>query len=96
MKDSNTALLRCDPELEAQIFESVPINVWKYARRIDCPVLILRGEQTDTFLPEAADRLKKIIPALEVASIPNAGHFVPMEQPQECARLVADFIRRNR
>lgn len=96
VKDANTALLRCDPELEAQIFESVPINVWKYAKHIRCPVLIIRGEHTDTFLPEAAVRLQKIIPALEIVTIPDSGHFVPMEQPQACARLVADFIRRNR
>jgi pimeloyl-ACP methyl ester carboxylesterase len=96
VKDSKTALLRCDPELEAQIFESVPINIWKYAKHIHCPVLVIRGERTDTFLPEAADRLIKIIPKLEVVSIPNSGHFVPMEKPQECARLVADFIHRNR
>ncbi len=96
VKDSKTALLRCDPELEAQIFESVPLNVWKYAKHINCPVLIIRGEHTDTFFPEAADRLKKIIPMLEIVSIPNSGHFVPMEKPQECARIVADFIRRNR
>ncbi|MCK7507866.1 MAG: hypothetical protein MZV70_29990 [Desulfobacterales bacterium] len=32
-----TAVLRCDPELEAQIFESVPLGVWSQCRKIRCP-----------------------------------------------------------
>ena len=56
-KDEQTAVLRCDPELEAQIFESVPLDVWSQCRKISCPVLAVRGEQSDVFLKEAAVRL---------------------------------------
>ena len=57
-KDEQTAVLRCDPELEAQIFESVPLDVWSQCRKIRCPVLAVRGEQSDVFLKEAAVRLR--------------------------------------
>jgi pimeloyl-ACP methyl ester carboxylesterase len=33
-KDSETAVLKCDPELEAQIFESVPAGIWRYAGKL--------------------------------------------------------------
>ena len=36
-KDPQTAVLKCDPELEAQIFEAVPLDVWHYAEKIACP-----------------------------------------------------------
>jgi pimeloyl-ACP methyl ester carboxylesterase len=91
-RDAETAVLRCDPELEAQIFESIPLDVWKYAEKISCPVLAIRGEQSDTFRLDAAERLKRRIADYEFASIAGAGHFVPMGKPQECARVITDFI----
>jgi pimeloyl-ACP methyl ester carboxylesterase len=94
-KDSKTAILKCDPELEAQIFESVPLDVWKYAKKIACPVLAIRGEQSDTFFADSAERLKGIIDDYELKTIPDAGHFIPMEKPAQCARHIADFVHRK-
>ena len=94
-KDEKTAVLKCDPELEAQIFESVPLNVWRYAKKIKCPVLAIRGELSDTFFADAARRLGDIIADYELQIIPGTGHFPPMEKPQESARLILDFVQRK-
>jgi pimeloyl-ACP methyl ester carboxylesterase len=93
-KDAQTAVLKCDPELEAQIFESVPVDVWKYGKKITCPVLVIRGEQSDVLTVDSTRRLKSIIVDCEIRTIPATGHFVSMEKPQECAQLIADFIPR--
>ena len=34
-KDPHTAVLKCDPEIEAQIFESAPIDLWSYAKKFN-------------------------------------------------------------
>ena len=94
-KDPETAILKCDPELEAQIFESIPLDVWKYAEKIVCPVLAIRGQQSDTFTSDAAERLKHAIDDCELATIAGAGHFMPMGKPQECARVIVEFIHRK-
>ncbi len=94
-KDSETAVLKCDPELEAQIFESIPLNVWRYAKRITCPVLAIRGEVSDIFFADAAERLNNIIADFELQAIPHSGHFPPMEKPRQCARLITDFVQRK-
>ncbi len=94
-KDEKTAVLKCDPELEAQIFESIPLNVWRYARHISCPVLAIRGELSDVFFADAAQRLKGIIADYELQTIPRSGHFPPMEKPQETAALILDFVARK-
>jgi pimeloyl-ACP methyl ester carboxylesterase len=94
-KDSNTAVLTCDPELEAQIFESIPLKVWRYVRRIHCPVLAIRGEQSDVFLAEAADRFQRTAPQAEVVTIEGTGHFPTMEKPEECAEAIRRFLRRR-
>ena len=94
-KDERTAVLTCDPELEAQIFESIPLNVWRYAKKIKCPVLAIRGELSDVFFDDAANRLKNCIADIELQTIPHSGHFPPMEKPQESASLILDFIDRK-
>lgn len=92
-EDENTAVLKCDPELEAQIFESAPTDAWEYASRILCPVLAIRGEKSDTFYPDAAENLKKYIKDYTLVTVPETGHFVPMEKPEECASIIMDFIK---
>jgi pimeloyl-ACP methyl ester carboxylesterase len=94
-KDENQAVLKCDPELEAQIFESIPLDAWRYAGSIRCPVLALRGEHSETFLPEAARRLGRLIGDYTLHTIPDSGHFIPMEKPETCARLILEFIRQK-
>ncbi|MCU0603187.1 MAG: alpha/beta hydrolase, partial [Desulfobacterales bacterium] len=84
-KDSETAVLTCDPELEARMFESIPLNVWGYFKRLRCPALAIRGRQSDVFLPGAADCLKRMAADCEVATIAGTGHFPMMEKPVECA-----------
>jgi pimeloyl-ACP methyl ester carboxylesterase len=93
-KDRQTAVLKCDPELEAQIYESVPTNIWTYATQIRCPVLVIRGEHSDVFKMKSAVRLKHLIPNCQIETITQAGHFVPMEQPHTCARHILTFATR--
>jgi pimeloyl-ACP methyl ester carboxylesterase len=94
-KDSESAVLACDPELEAQIFESTPLDVWRYVKRLRCPVLAIRGEQSDVFLPRAADRLKRLAIDCEVVTVAGTGHFPTMEKPEECAEAIREFLRRR-
>jgi pimeloyl-ACP methyl ester carboxylesterase len=94
-KDSKTAVLKCDPELEAQIFESIPLDVWKYAKKISCPALLIRGEHSDTISENSARRLSRLITDYELKTVPKAGHFIPMEKPEACARHIADFVQRK-
>ena len=93
--DSGTAVLRCDPELEAQIFESIPLNVWSYARRIACPVLVFRGEHSDVFTDAAARRLTRVIADCRLKILPDCGHFIPMESPRACAREILQFVHES-
>jgi len=90
-KDASSTVLRCDPEMEAQIFESVPLDVWTYAPRVRCPVLAIRGQHSDIFKAGVARGLAKRIGDYRLQIINHAGHFVPMEQPEACARAIVEF-----
>ena len=88
-------MLWCDRELEAQIFESVPLDVWSQCRKIRCPVLAVRGEQSDVFLKEAAVRLARTAVDCEVVTIPECGHLLTMEKPELCAQVIRDYVSRR-
>jgi pimeloyl-ACP methyl ester carboxylesterase len=46
-------------------------------------------------LADAAERLKGRISDYELKTIPDSGHFIPMEKPQACADAISDFVHRK-
>jgi pimeloyl-ACP methyl ester carboxylesterase len=91
-KSSGEAALKCDPELEAQIYESFPGRIFRYAEKINCPVLAVRGEFSETFPRESILKLEKVLKNCKIATIQGAGHFIPMEKPDQCSRIVKEFL----
>jgi pimeloyl-ACP methyl ester carboxylesterase len=85
--------LRYPPEWEAHIFASVPLDIWRDVSGLRVPVLFLRGETSDTFRPGVQDRLARLLPHAETATVAGAGHLLPMEKPDETAAAVRDFLR---
>jgi pimeloyl-ACP methyl ester carboxylesterase len=59
---------------------------------IDTPTLVLWGEQDGWLAPEFGRRLAEAIPDARLASIPNAGHFVPEDQPRGIGQVLAVFF----
>ncbi|MCW7755386.1 alpha/beta hydrolase [Desulfobotulus sp. H1] len=87
--------LSCMPELEARFYESVPMDTWHYARRISCPVHIIRGENSHLFSEDAALRLTREIPFCTLETLPRIGHFFPLEEPKLCARHIHKVLCRS-
>ncbi len=90
--DGSSYVLKCDPEIEAQFFESLQMDTWEHAPRITCPVLVVRGENSNLFLKSAARRMEKTIADCRIETIPGCGHFIPMEKDRECIELIKSFI----
>ncbi len=63
--------------------------------KINIPTLVLCGEK-DALTPPAVmkDMFHKIIKA-EFAEIPNAGHMVPIENPEVVNKVIRDFLIKN-
>jgi len=85
--------LRYPKAWEARIFEVCPHNEWETLRRIQIPVLVVRGETSDTLLPGAAARMGRVMPDARIVELEGTSHFLPMEQPDQVARLVVEFCR---
>ncbi len=81
------------PEWEAAIFASVPTDVWRWIPRVTLPVLVLYGEHSNTFRRPALRRLRRNWPHARFVPIPDAGHMVPVERPEETAAAIRDLVR---
>jgi pimeloyl-ACP methyl ester carboxylesterase len=84
--------LRFPKDWEARIFETFPANPWKLIRDNAAPTMVLRGERSDTLLPEALARVERELPRAKVAELPLASHLFPMEKPRETAERVLAFL----
>lgn len=56
------------------------------------PVLLLIGDQDRLNHPRALERARQTIPHLEAQIIPQAGHFLNMEQPASVNARVLEFL----
>ena len=59
---------------------------------IQCPTLLLSGEQDSWSPPARHAELAALIPHSRFAVIPDAGHMAPMERPEEVTAALKDWI----
>ena len=64
------------------------------ARRVRCPVLVLRGAQSDVLSDDGADELVELIPNGELAIVEKAGHLAAGDNPRSTITLVRTFLTR--
>lgn len=61
---------------------------------IDAPVLLISGEKSPGIIHAIADNLADRLPDVGRASVPGAGHMVPITHPSEIAGLIAVNLER--
>ncbi len=62
--------------------------------KLKTPVLLLIGDREVLYDAKAAiDRARQLIPHIEAESIPNGGHMLSTDQPEEVMRRVMMFLR---
>ena len=69
-----------------------PEGLWEDVRKIRCPTLIVRGGESDILTPEAAERMRTVIPDSRVTVVPGAGHSVMGDNPAGFATAVQEFL----
>lgn len=63
--------------------------------RMRTPTLIVHGLEDNVVDPSHARLLRQAIPGSEVRLLPNTGHLVPIERPEETAQLLLEWFGRN-
>ena len=54
---------------------------------VDTPVLIIRGETSDLFSVETAERMAATLPKAELVTIPGIGHAPALDEPEAIAGI---------
>ena len=85
-------VLRCPPELEAQIYEK-PVYPWKAFRQARLPILFLYGDRSYGFLASAARRARRMNPQVEIATA-LGHHCFMLEDPAQTHGLTGEFLHR--
>ena len=87
--------LRCPPEYEAQILD----HVWTWTMTVDldeirCPVKVIGADPTVpySFIPSMD---LGVLVRVDYDFVPEASHFLPLEQPETCAALMVEFLEEH-
>ncbi len=84
-----------DPRWEALIYETGILDdgyIWRHLPDISCPIALIRGEQSNICTLSVAKRFQQHSQQFQLITIPNAGHLVPLECPQQVAQSIQDMI----
>lgn len=87
--------LRYNPEWETHIYYiSVwrDFDLWRGLPGLKPPTLIVRGAETDTFLPVNAWLVRRVNPRIRIHTLPRTTHLLPLEAPQETAQQIVAFV----
>lgn len=64
------------------------------ARRIDIPVLLIRGGRSRVVSDRGVERLREVLPRAEVVQVADAGHMIAGDQNDRFAREILRFLDR--
>jgi pimeloyl-ACP methyl ester carboxylesterase len=60
--------------------------------KLTCPVLVLRGQQSDVLSDEGAQEVAALVPNARTATINAAGHLAAGDNPESTVSLVRAFL----
>lgn len=67
------------------------LDLWPLWDRITCPVLVLRGADSDLLLPETAAEMTRRGPRARLVEVPHCGHAPSLMAPEQIA-VVRGFL----
>lgn len=93
-RDDGHYVMAYDPELAApfrKITNFVDTDLWGFYDLIKCPVLLIRGAESDLLTADKAQEMTRRGPKATLVEIPGVGH-APMLMDEAQIRVVRDFL----
>ena len=72
----------------------IHFSLWRYWDQIRCPVLIVRGTESDFLTDHLAARMLERLPHAELVEFQGVGHTPTINSSDQIA-VVQDWIRKN-
>jgi pimeloyl-ACP methyl ester carboxylesterase len=67
-------------------------TMWRLLPQVACPTLLVRGAASAQTPGADLTRMAAVMPNAQIASIPRAGHWTPLDNPTGFVRRVRDFL----
>jgi pimeloyl-ACP methyl ester carboxylesterase len=87
--------LKWSPEWETYYFKTGYLKTWEMIPKLatlNIPTLILRGGTSDTYLSDAAERVRELMPKAIHLEIDGHGHLFPQSAPDEAGMIIHDWL----
>jgi len=91
--------LKYSPAWEARIYETggrADWVVWRNLDKVQCPVLVIRGEGTYVLHDPVFKSMAGKMPNGEFYTMAGTGHLVSLEAPFRIAEVVLEFLKRHK
>jgi pimeloyl-ACP methyl ester carboxylesterase len=84
-------LQRADPEGRERLTQP-PEVLLRLMGHVRCPTLLVRGAASELTPIVDLEQMAAILPDARIASLPEAGHWTPLDNPNGFIALVRDFL----
>lgn len=94
-KSDGTYELVFSPEWESHIYLTglQDFDIWNNLHKLEVPTLIIRGNESDTFLEKAQKLIQKKNPRIQFEVLEKATHIFPLEYPKEVFEITNKFLK---
>lgn len=75
------------------MFRRGPLSMWKAARKVKVPALLIWGRQEKYFDFQLALKQKRYAPGIRVEVIDEASHWVQTDCPERVNQVLIDFLK---
>ena len=74
------------------LFDLTVEQRWEAWRDVSCPVLLVRGDDSDVLATETAQRMLAENPNATMASVPDCGHSITLDNPDGMLEVVSPWL----
>jgi esterase len=89
-----TLTYKYDKELRrnpGSLFDHTPDQLWDAWRAVSCPVLLVRGAESDVLAADTAQRMVAENPNVTLVTVPDSGHSITLDNPDGLLEAISPW-----
>jgi pimeloyl-ACP methyl ester carboxylesterase len=86
--DSGKLTWKMDPQIRKPMRTAArPLDMWVPFARIEAPVLVIRGAESDILASRTVERMKSVVRNVESVEVSGVGHAPTLSEPESLAAI---------
>jgi len=88
-RDDGRIILKRDPDIEKGF---IPTEIWRFVKTIRAPIIYILGGASNIVPAETQEELRRVLPQVQIETMPGLGHYPSDEDPPAYAAIVDRFL----